>query len=80
MPVSKTRLLKPRPCPWCGKRPRVIPEFPEETGNAWGEVLCENDRCAAQPSVSDGAQVADERGSIAYRNAAIIRWNKWGRK
>ena len=37
---------------------------------------CQNDGCAAQPRVEDGEDIADERGSDAYKQCAIKRWNR----
>jgi hypothetical protein len=68
--------LIPIVCPWCKKKPSVFPKNPKEEGNAWGEVRCMNGRCPAQPSVGDGSEVADNRGSHAYKQMAIKRWNK----
>lgn len=68
--------LTPQPCPFCGKPPKVFPSKPEIEGNAWGAVECVNSLCPAQPIVRDDAQVADERGSGAYRDLAIERWNR----
>lgn len=68
--------LTPAPCPFCGKKPRLDPKNPNEEGNAWGQVRCVNRRCYAQPSVRDEQRVADERGSGAYIDCAIKRWNK----
>jgi hypothetical protein len=66
----------PLPCPFCGKEPDVYPHHPETEGNAWGEVVCVNGRCPAQPRVLDGAVIADERGTAAYKRLAIKRWNR----
>ena len=63
------------PCPWCGGVPTVGPQFPERDGNAWGFVHCLNVDCPAQPHIEDGETIADERGSDAYKAAAIARWN-----
>jgi hypothetical protein len=68
--------LTPFPCPFCGRLPSVLPTRPDVEGNAWGAVQCMNERCPAQPTVRDGAQVADSRGSGAYRDLAIKRWNR----
>ena len=54
----------------------MLPTDPAKEGNAWGSVICMNDDCPASPRVSDGADVIDERGSEAYKQAAIERWNK----
>jgi hypothetical protein len=35
-----------------------------------------NDKCPVQPFVFDGIGIADDRGSDAYIEAAIIRWNR----
>lgn len=66
----------PLPCPFCGKLPMVGPSNPELDGNAWAFVECVNERCAANPHVEDGAKICDERGSAAYKRAAIKRWNR----
>lgn len=68
--------LTPLPCPFCGKAPKVGPKDQKTQGNAWGFVQCANSRCAVQPGVEDGANVSDERGSGAYQDLAIKRWNK----
>lgn len=68
-------MLKPKPCPFCGVDPKVFPTNPEVEGNAWGEVCCVNPQCSAQPHVRDGADVSDYRGSEAYKDEAIKRWN-----
>lgn len=68
--------LRPLPCPFCGKTPDVGPHRPHEEGNAWGYVKCVNRRCPAQPEVRDGAKICDDRGSGAYKDAAIRRWNR----
>lgn len=67
--------LIPLPCPFCGGAPVVLPEDPRIDGDAWGEVRCENQRCPVQPICGDGATVADDRGSAAYKRLAIRRWN-----
>jgi hypothetical protein len=54
----------------------LVPNKPWESGNAWGGVYCANKRCAVAPRVADGLDVADERGSGAYIDCAIKRWNK----
>ena len=67
--------MTPLPCPFCGKIPVVRPVKPNVEGNTWGEVKCINYACPAMPSVLDGERVADKRGSEAYKQAAIKRWN-----
>jgi hypothetical protein len=68
--------LTPLPCPFCGNPPKVGPKRPDLDGNAWGYVQCTNARCHVNPEVRDGCDVADERGSGAYQDLAIKRWNK----
>lgn len=68
--------MKPLPCPFCGQPPEVYPKNPEREGNAFGQVRCENLRCPATPCVNDGAMTCDERGSAAYKQLAIKRWNR----
>lgn len=70
-------------CPFCGADPLVEPERPEIDGNAWGAVRCVNKRCPTYDrrfgrgvEVQDGALTSDERGSAAYKRAAIRRWNR----
>jgi DNA-binding XRE family transcriptional regulator len=65
----------PLPCPFCGKDPKVHPRTPELEGGAWGAVRCNNIECFVNPTVDDGELISDERGSEAYRQAAIKRWN-----
>lgn len=67
--------LKPLGCPWCGEAPEVYPKNWRVEGNAFGQVRCENDDCPAQPVVNDCEGVCDERGSEAYKQAAIRKWN-----
>lgn len=54
-----TRLV-PKPCPFCGKGPLLVPWH----GAPW-MLSCENDECDVAPSVTGKT----ERG-------AITRWNK----
>lgn len=68
--------MKPLAC-LCGVVPLVRPENPEVEGNAWGAVICVNPECPANPFVEDGIDVCDDRGSDAYKRAAIERWNSW---
>lgn len=68
--------VQPLPCPFCGKAPNVVPSNPDLDGNAWGAVVCVYKRCPAQPTVKDGANIADDRGSDAYKALAIKRWNR----
>ncbi|HDY89368.1 MAG TPA: hypothetical protein ENH82_14790 [bacterium] len=70
-------MLKPLPCPFCGKLPKVGPINPEISGNAFGYVKCVNKRCAIFGAcVRDGSRIADERGSDKYKDLAIRRWNR----
>ena len=87
--MSKYEGHTPLPCPFCGSDPRVFPQVdPERAGNAWGAVACVNPDCptylehggfglrGSGVHVYDGIDVADERGSEAYKAAAIRRWNR----
>jgi hypothetical protein len=69
----------PLPCPFCGVLPTVLPHFDDvksgKEGGAWGEVACQNRECPALPTVSDGEDVSDSRGSEQYKEIAILRWN-----
>lgn len=67
---------EPRPCPFCGQQPEVRPTDPATEGNAWGEVCCINPACPTQPSVGDGRDINDDRGTRAYQAMAIQRWNR----
>lgn len=68
--------LTPLGCPFCGKKPRLFPTDPERDGNAWGAVVCVNGRCPVRPECRDGSMQADERGTGAYQDLAIRRWNR----
>jgi hypothetical protein len=66
-------MIVPVKCPLCGRSPVVEPTNPKRQGEAWGEVRCrQDDHCF---TVSDGTDVADGRGSDAYKAMAIARWN-----
>jgi hypothetical protein len=65
----------PLPCPFCGSSPEVFPDDPNKEGAAWARVACVNPACQSQPEVFDGEDVADSRGSDAYKALAITRWN-----
>jgi hypothetical protein len=73
----------PRPCPFCGASPEVGPADPKREGDAWGYVQCVNPDCATFNSglrghgirIEDGEDVADDRGSAAYIQCAVRRWN-----
>lgn len=69
-------MVKPLPCPFCGAEPELFPKDPKREGNAFGEVRCVNPKCPAQPMVSDGELVADDRGTAAYQAIAVSRWNR----
>lgn len=73
-------MTTPKPCPWCGCSPTVVPTNPEYQGNAWGRVFCANVECPATPSVGDGVAASDGRGSDAYKELAIERWNRRERR
>lgn len=68
--------LVPLSCPFCGKKPKLAPKDPAREGNAWGAVYCSNSRCSVSPKARDGQSSADERGTGAYMDCAIRRWNK----
>lgn len=79
--------LVPDTCPFCGSPPELEPDNPERDGDAWGSVRCTDIECPTHDhargygvSVSDGLSVADARGSGAYIDAAIARWNRRGEK
>ena len=69
-------MLTPLPCPFCGESPDIGPENPEIEDSACGYVQCLNPECPAQPRVEDGETSSDDRGSQAYIEAAIRRWNE----
>jgi hypothetical protein len=75
MPQAKPTLT-PLPCPFCGEMPVVGPQNPKKDGNAWGYVSCKSAKCAVLPDVRDGEDCADDRGTGAYIDCAIRRWNK----
>jgi ferredoxin len=72
------------PCPFCGSTDlEILPEDPSRDGNAWGAVQCVNVDCSTYDilkrhgvRVGDGQDVSDERGSDAYKSAAIAAWNR----
>ncbi len=67
----------PLPCPFCGKKPVVLPVNPEVNGScAWGSVKCVNKRCPVKPECKDGSMIYDMRGPGAYKDLAIRRWNR----
>jgi hypothetical protein len=68
--------LTPLPCPFCGKKPKLGPQDPGRDGDAWGEVYCSYSRCGVNPRAKDGQMINDERGTGAYIDCAIRRWNK----
>lgn len=68
-------MTKPFNCPFCGHEPKIYPGELEKSGNCYGSVRCENIDCPAKPRVEDGINVSDDRGSDAYKEAAILRWN-----
>jgi hypothetical protein len=69
-------LMEVLPCPFCGELPKIVPSNPEADGDAWGAVCCMNNNCFAMPAVDDGTTISDARGSVAYKNLAIERWNR----
>jgi hypothetical protein len=72
------------PCPFCGSTDlEILPEDPSRDGNAWGAVQCVNVDCSTYDilkshgvRVEDGQDVSDDRGSDAYKSAAIAAWNR----
>lgn len=67
-------MTAPKPCPFCGASPEVGP--PDDSrGGCWGYVACRNTRCPANLKVGDGEPICDERGRLAYIEAAVRRWN-----
>ena len=71
-------MIKIKPCPFCGNDPVLLPTNPKEEGDNWGAVQCVCGYCPARPRVSDGVAVSDDRGTKAYQQEAIRRWNvRW---
>lgn len=68
--------LTPIACPFCGKKPAVLPKIPEAEGDAWGMVACVRKRCPVKPRCRDRSTIADLRGPGAYKDMAIRLWNK----
>jgi hypothetical protein len=75
---------KLKDCPFCGSTDlEILPKDPSRDGNAWGAVQCVNVDCPTYDilkshgvRVGDGQDVSDERGSDAYKSAAIAAWNR----
>lgn len=72
-------MIKPAPCPFCGKKPVVGPRG--DQGFAY--VRCQNTACATyNPTLSHGVRVLDranDRGfgsAELYKLLAIRRWNR----
>ena len=74
--MKKEKMLEPKPCPFCGALPRVLPTDPDLMGNAWGSVMCLNPKCLVNPECRDNSAIADDRGSEAYKQLAIRNWNR----
>lgn len=68
-------MTKPLPCPFCGADPEVEPKDPHTLGHCWALVECVNPECKVKPKVRDNVGVSDNRGSNAYKLAAILIWN-----
>ena len=64
----------PLPCPFCGKQPEVTPH--DIDGEIWAIVTCENQKCAAHPSVLDSRRINACKTTAAAAAAAIRRWNR----
>lgn len=65
------------PCPFCGKTPKVIPEFPDRDGNAWAEVSCRDDKCPASIVCVEFYDDDDAlQSSSACKLAAVQKWNR----
>jgi hypothetical protein len=66
-------------CPFCGHQPNVLPRKDAvdswKSGSCVGVVECLNSDCPAHPTVFDGEDINDERGSAGYIMSAILRWN-----
>lgn len=72
--------LTPLACPFCGVKPKIAPALKDvlahRVGSAWGLVYCASRRCHVKPRVDDGQDISDERGTGAYIDIAIQRWNR----
>jgi hypothetical protein len=72
--------IEPKSCPFCGELPIVLPAAEDvksgREGGAYSLVECQNAECSSRPSVWDGEDVCDDRGSEKYKEAAVTRWNK----
>jgi len=67
--------LVPLPCPFCGEIPKISRSYPDDDGDAWGWVYCDNWDCVAKPSCVDGSDSVEDRGHGYYADIAIKRWN-----
>lgn len=61
-----------KPCPFCGGDPITGPANPEEEGNGWAFIECNNSKCPAHPRV----EAYGDRGAKACLSKAMKKWNK----
>lgn len=77
---SNFKLPKVKNCPFCGKKPVILPTKESvdsnEEGSCWGYIKCNNKNCPAQPSVHEDIKINDDRGAVHYIANAIKRWNR----
>lgn len=63
--------MKLKPCPFCGKQPKIFPEDYETEGDAWTEITCVNQRCGANPTTNR----AYSDNPDTHQRTAARRWN-----
>ena len=68
-------IVSPKPCPFCGEKPMIGPKRPEIDGGGWGQVICINPKCAAQPDVQNRETDSLDPCSEDFKRGAIELWN-----